>query len=255
MPRFRTVIFDCDSTLSTVEGIEELATAHRAEVTTLTEAAMRGEVPLDAVYGRRLALVRPTREAVCALGRRYVETLVPDAHETIAALVMSAIEVRVISGGLRPAVLTLTRALGLPDDAVAAVDVHFDDKGQYAGFDERSPLARAGGKRATLEAWLPSLARPIMFVGDGATDLEARPLVECFVAFAGVIERPKVIAAADVVVAACSLAPIVPLAIGEDVPVDDGVRAICAKGLHLLGGRRPPNDLRLESATHARRDR
>src|SRR5690606_739353 len=83
---FRTVIFDCDSTLSTIEGIEELARDHRAEVEALTEEAMRGAIPLEEVYGRRLALVRPTRDAVLSLGRRYVETMVPDAAETIAAL-------------------------------------------------------------------------------------------------------------------------------------------------------------------------
>ena len=57
--RFRTVVFDCDSTLSAIEGIDELAGEHRSAVTELTEAAMRGEVPLQDVYGRRLALIRP----------------------------------------------------------------------------------------------------------------------------------------------------------------------------------------------------
>jgi hypothetical protein len=64
MIHYRTVIFDCDSTLSALEGIEELASDHRREVETLTDAAMRGEVPLDEVYGRRLELIRPTRQAV-----------------------------------------------------------------------------------------------------------------------------------------------------------------------------------------------
>ena len=83
MSRYRCVIFDCDSTLSTIEGIEVLAAAHREEVAALTDAAMRGEIPLEQVYGRRLDLVRPTRDAVAALGRRYVETLVPDAAEVV----------------------------------------------------------------------------------------------------------------------------------------------------------------------------
>ena len=169
---------------------------------------------------RRLELVRPTRDQVAALGERYVRTLVTDARETIAALLAENIEVRVISGGIRQAVVTLALALGLTERAVAAVEVHFDENGDYAGFDASSPLARSGGKRTILERWLPELPRPVMLVGDGATDLEARPPADMFVAFAGVVERQVVIDAADVVVRAPSLAPVVVLALGGVAPRD-----------------------------------
>ncbi|MGQ0714465.1 MAG: HAD-IB family phosphatase [Gemmatimonadaceae bacterium] len=232
--RYGSVIFDCDSTLSAIEGIEELAHAHREEIARLTEAAMRGEIPLEDVYGRRLDLVRPTRAQIEALGERYVETLVTDARETIAALSSEGIEVRVMSGGIRQAVLALAVALGLSEPAVAAVDVYFDASGNYAGFDERSPLARSGGKRTVLERWLPELPRPIMLVGDGATDLEARPPADTFVAFAGVVERQAVIEAADEVVRAPSLAPVVSLALGGVAPRDGTARAVFELGRSLM---------------------
>lgn len=232
--RFGSVIFDCDSTLSAIEGIEELSHAHREEIARLTEAAMRGEIPLEDVYGRRLELVRPTREQVGALGERYVRTLVTDARETIAALLAEGIEVRVMSGGIRQAVVTLALALGLTERAVAAVEVHFDENGAYAGFDEASPLARSGGKRTVLERWVPELPRPIMLVGDGVTDLEARPPADTFVAFAGVVERPAVIDAADVVVRTPSLAPIVVLALGGVAPRDPAAREVFELGKTLM---------------------
>lgn len=212
-PAFASVIFDCDSTLSAIEGIEELASAHRDEVTRLTEAAMRGEVALEDVYGRRLALIRPTRAAVEALGRRYVEALVPGARETIAGLLDAGVEVRILSGGLRPPVVEVARALGLDQGAVTAVDIRFDEHGEYAGFDERSPLTRSAGKADIVREWGELLPRPAMLVGDGATDLAAAREVEMFVAFAGVIERPVVTAAADVVVREPSLSPILALAL------------------------------------------
>ena len=34
-------------------------------------------------------------------------------------------------------------------------------------------------------------------VGDGMTDLEAQPVVDAFIAFAGVVERPTVVGAAE----------------------------------------------------------
>lgn len=243
MPRYGSVLFDCDSTLSAIEGIEVLARSHADEVARLTDAAMRGEVPLEQVYARRLALVRPTRAALEALGRAYIDALVPDARDVVAALRDAGVVVRIISGGLLPAVQAVGDALALGPDAVAAVDVYFDAHGAYAGFDESSPLGRTGGKPAIVERWRDALPDPVMLVGDGATDLEARPLVDCFVAFAGVVAREAVIQAADVVVRAPSLAPILPLALGDDPPADPRHRAIFLKGVSLLDSRDAPLDL------------
>lgn len=214
MPRFRTVLFDCDSTLSAIEGIDELAVHCREDVEQLTDAAMRGRIPLEAVYGRRLQLVKPTRTALDALGREYVARLVPHAVETVAALKAAGVDVRIISGGLLPAVLEVARAVHVDASHVAAVDISFNDDGSYAGFDAASPLTMSGGKRAAIDRW--NIRRPALMVGDGTTDLEARPVVDMFVAFAGVVERPSVVQSADVVVRANSLAPILPIVLHGD---------------------------------------
>ena len=214
MPRFRTVLFDCDSTLSAIEGIDELAVHCRDDVEQLTDAAMRGRIPLEEVYGRRLQLVQPTRARVEALGREYVAQLVPDAADAVAALHAAGVEVRIISGGLLPAVLAVARAVGVDAGRVAAVDITFNADGSYAGFDTTSALTMSGGKLTTIERW--AVDRPAMMVGDGTTDLEAKPVVDFFLAFAGVVERPNVVNAADAVVRANSLAPVLPLVLNAD---------------------------------------
>lgn len=232
VPRYSTVVFDCDSTLSAVEGIDELAGAQRPAISALTDAAMRGEFPLEDVYGRRLALVRPSREQLAALGVRYVERLVPHARETVAALRAEGIAVRIVSGGLRPAVLAVSRALSIPDDHVAAVDVRFDGEGGYAGWDDASPLGYSMGKRRQLELWRSSLEPPVMIVGDGMTDLEARPPADAFVAFAGVVAREAVLAAADFVIHELSLAPVLALALGGIQPRSREARALLSRAVH-----------------------
>jgi phosphoserine phosphatase len=122
----------------------------------------------------------------------------------------------------------------VPDERVAAVDVFFDARGEYAGFDEKSPLARQGGKEVVIASWT-DLPRPVMLVGDGATDLEARPAVDHFVAFAGVADRPNVTGQADVVIRAPSLLPVLALAVdGSDVREVD-IRELVDRGLALLG--------------------
>jgi phosphoserine phosphatase len=209
---FRSIVFDCDSTLTAIEGIDELAGAYRDEIRALTDAAMAGEVALEAVYGRRLKIIRPGRPQIDALGHAYVEALVPDARECVAALCSLGKEVRVLSGGLRPPVDALAQALGLRRDMVGAVEVYFDDYGGYAGYDHASPLARSGGKAEQISSW--KLPHPILLVGDGATDAEARPAVDAFAAYMGVAFRPAVADAADVVLRDASLAPVLSLAVG-----------------------------------------
>ena len=208
--RFGTVIFDCDSTLSAIEGIEELAREHRDEIARLTASAMAGEVPLEEVYGRRLELIRPTRAAIEAVGRLYIERLVPGAIETVETLRAAGVAIQILSGGLAPAVRVMARRLGVSDQQVAAVELEFSPSGEYAGFDTTSLLARAGGKRHWIETLGRDLPRPLLLVGDGATDLEARPAVDAFAVFTGVVARPDVVRHADVVIPGPSLTQLLP---------------------------------------------
>ena len=231
--RASTVIFDCDSTLSAIEGIESISHGN-AEIEALTRAAMDGAVALEAVYGARLEIARPSREAVDRLGRDYTDRLMPDARAVIAALRSEGVRVRIMSGGLLPAVRRMGRELGFDDEDIAAVDVRFDAAGRYAGYDTTSPLARAGGKGELVCLWRRSLPSPIILVGDGATDAEAVPALDAFVAYCGVVERPSVVAVADYVIRSESLAPVLPIAL-EREPVDDGYHELYRKGLALLG--------------------
>lgn len=195
---------------------------------------MRGRIPLEQVYGRRLDLARPTRGRVLALGRMYVDALVPDARETVAALIEEGVHVRIMSGGLKQSVVLLAQAIGIEESAVDAVEVYFGHDGGYSGFDTASPLAMSGGKRKVVEGWT-GVPRPIMLVGDGATDQEAQPAVDAFVAFAGVAYRPLVVKAADLVIRERSLAPVVPLALGMQPPKSAAARAVFDRGVSLLG--------------------
>ena len=191
---------------------------------------MSGQLPLEQIYARRLALARPNRRRVEDLGRLYVERLVPDAREVVAALADNEVDVRIVSSGVRPAVLTLARWLGVPDDRVAAVDLRFDAAGEYDTFAD-SPLVASGGKVAILESW--QLNRPVMMVGDGMTDLETRPVVDLFVAFAGVAARPRVMAGADVVITDFSMAPVLTLALDRP-PEHEPARSVYERGFSML---------------------
>lgn len=193
-PPYSTIVFDCDSTLSAIEGIDELAGPEvLGELATLTDQAMAGELPLEAVYGKRLERVCPSREALEQLGHRYIATALPGVRELVRDLLSLDKRVLIFSGGLLPAVRALGVHLGLEPIDVFAVDVFHEADGSYRDFDRASPLARAGGKLELLKRLGGSRALgPIALVGDGATDREALPELARFLAFGGVVERPAV---------------------------------------------------------------
>jgi phosphoserine phosphatase len=216
---FAAVYFDCDSTLSAIEGVDELAAGlpphRRAELLALTQRAMDGSQPPAHVYGPRLRAIAPRRDQLLAIGRLYVERAVPDAREVIAALHRSGKRTGIVSGGLLPAVEVLAAHLGIAAADVHAVPLQFDAAGAYSGFDRSSPLARNGGKAEVL-ASLPKDRRPLAFVGDGATDLETMGTADLFVGYGGVAIRTAVRDDAEAWFETPSLAPMLRLVLTQD---------------------------------------
>ena len=202
-PAFRTVVLDVDSTVSGIEGIDWLA-ARRGDIVSrrvadLTNTAMQGGIPLEQVYGLRLDAIRPRREEVDALSRAYVDALAPGALETIGRLKNAGVQIVLVSGGLRHALLRLALHLGLSATDVHAVSLRFDAVGAYQGYDTGSPMTTSDGKRRMVESL--ALDGPILAVGDGATDLAMRDVVDLFVAVHRISSRaPNVVDRADVVV-------------------------------------------------------
>jgi phosphoserine phosphatase len=196
----KLIIFDCDSTLSSIEGIDELGRVRGPEifrqVEAMTHDAMDGKISVEAVFGRRLEIIKPRRADVDAVGQRYIETIEPTAAETVTALMARGWTPLIISGGFRPAIRPLADRLGIA--RVEAVDLFFDEAGEYRGFDEKYPTTRSGGKPEVVKQLRAELnpARVVM-VGDGVSDLETKPVVDLFVGFGRYVAREKVRAGAD----------------------------------------------------------
>lgn len=163
---------------------------------------MRGEIAVEDVYAERLNAVRPSYDEIMQLARAYVDRLEPGAAKSLAELTNAGVRVVLVTGGLRDAILAVARVTGLPESAVNAVSLSYSDSGEYAGFDEQSPLTRNGGKVEVVRRL--GLERPALGVGDGITDLELRtadpPAVDAFVAYTGVVKRDAVVRGADFVV-------------------------------------------------------
>jgi phosphoserine phosphatase len=249
---FDLIFFDCDSTLSAIEGIDELARFKGKEwrVGVLTEKAMNGDLDLAEVYGKRLQAIRPTRGQLKAVEERYWETIVPDTEAVIAALRFLGKQIFVVSGGLAEPVRGFAKRLGVGPENVRAVELEYNElsgdwwqyyqpetrhRQTYLDYNE-GPLTVSSGKPAIIESLAKGKHGRRLMVGDGASDLATKPVVDLFVGFGGVVARDKVKNGADVFVNINSLAPILPLAAGPNgyaKVLDTPHQAIFDKGLAL----------------------
>lgn len=193
---FDVICFDCDSTLSRIEGVDELAkrVGLGDELAQLTDSAMNGDVPLEAIYAKRLDLIKPSRADIEWLSKLYISELVDGVEVVFKQLAQHNKSVHIISGGLLPAILPLAKILHVPESNIHAVDIYFDNNGQYLGYDTASPLTKNGGKAVIVES-LES--HNVVMVGDGQTDLEAQKAGAKVIGFGGVIARDAVRNKAD----------------------------------------------------------
>lgn len=195
----KLLCLDCDSTLSAIEGIDELARfrgpAAFAAIEQMTRDAMEGRLALDEIFARRLELIRPTRDEVAEVGRRYLAHLEPGARATVATLRAAGWQPVIVSGGYTQAIAPLAAHLGIA--RIEAVALEFDAAGAYTGYDRAHPAARRGGKPEIIRALRAELhPRRTVLVGDGASDLEAREAVDLFVGFGRYARRAPVEAGA-----------------------------------------------------------
>lgn len=231
------VIFDCDSTLSGVEGINVMAQENGVfqAVYDLTERAMALTGLDPALYQARLDLVRPRAEQMARVTEAYWQNLTPDVAAVIDSLHAMGKAVYVVSAGLQIPVAEFAARLHIPAARVYAVEVYFDEQGNYQDFDRDSPLAGAHGKSVIVNE-LKRQHPQIAHIGDGMNDLEAAQLVSRFVGYGGVCYRPAIASKSPYYIRSMSLAPVLPLLLTrrEARHLPTSHQSLYSKGLELL---------------------
>ena len=183
---FRLIAFDMDSTLITIETIDEIADfcGRKAEVAAITEAAMRGEITdYDTSLRRRVALLEGLPES--ALERVYVErmALTPGARTLIAACKAHGLRVLLVSGGFTWYTERLRARLGI--DFTRANTLEFAE-GRLTGRLVEGPIVNGERKREAVESVCRELGctpGQAIVVGDGANDLLMMAISGVSVAF------------------------------------------------------------------------
>lgn len=193
---FKLVAMDMDSTLITIECIDEIADMQglKPQVAEITEAAMRGELDFADSLKRRVALLEGLDGA--ALERVYDERLnISMGGETMLAAVRAAgLKTLLVSGGFTFFTERLQRRLGLDFIHANALEL-VDGKltGRVVGG-----IVDAEEKQRTVEricAQLGATPDQAMVMGDGANDLKMMKVAGLSVAFRA---KPVVYQQADV---------------------------------------------------------
>ncbi len=170
--RKRMLIADMDSTIITIECIDEIAdfVGRKKEVSAITERAMNGELDFAQALGERVALLAGLPEAT--LQHVYEERLhfMPGARELVATMNASGAHTVLVSGGFDFFTSRVQGALGFALDKSNRLEVQ---DGKLTGR-VMLPILDKNAKLQTLmeeSARLGISADDILAVGDGANDL------------------------------------------------------------------------------------
>jgi phosphoserine phosphatase len=192
---FKLLVMDMDSTLITIECIDEIADMHglKNEVAAITESAMRGELDFRESLTQRVALLKGLEAT--ALQQVFDERLLLSlgAKELLTGAQAAGLRTVLVSGGFTFYTDRLRQQLTF--DVARANELEIkDDKltGRVIG-----PIIDASEKRHTVEMQAQALGVPTtaaIVMGDGANDLEMMSVAGLSVAFRA---KPIVRAQAD----------------------------------------------------------
>ncbi len=190
----RLMVADMDSTMITIECIDELAdyAGIKPQIAEITEAAMRGELDFEGALDARVALLKGLPEAV--IDTCYAERvrIMPGARELVRTMKANGARCVLVSGGFTVFADRVAAEIGFDRALSNQLEIA---GGALLGSVTR-PIVGAATKRETLAAEAATLGIGLdaaLAVGDGANDI---PMIEIAGLGAAYHAKPKTAAAA-----------------------------------------------------------
>lgn len=181
---FKLLAMDMDSTLITIECIDEIADMQglKPQVAAITEAAMRGEIEFPESLTRRVALLKGLDAS--ALQRVYDERLALSmgAQPMLDAIAAAGLKTLLVSGGFTFFTERMQQRLGLDYTNANVLEI---DQGKLTGR-VIGGIVDADEKQRTVErvcAELGCSTHQAIVMGDGANDLKMMRISGMSVAF------------------------------------------------------------------------
>ncbi len=178
------LIADMDSTIIQQECLDELAafTGKKAEVSAITEQAMRGDLDFEAALKRRVAMLEGLPLSVLQETLETRITLTPGAYDLVQTMNARGAMTALVSGGFTFFTHRIAQATGFQDNQGNTLEIK---DGRLTGGLEEPILGRAA-KREALETICDLQGIDVsatIAVGDGANDLDMLQAAGTGVAF------------------------------------------------------------------------
>jgi len=192
--RKKLLIADMDSTIIGQECIDELAdfAGKRAEISAITERAMRGELDFEAALKERVAMLKGLSESVLTEAFETRISLTAGARTLVQTMNAAGAVTALVSGGFTFFTRRVSTATGFHHTQANTLII---ENGALTGAVREPILGRAAKlealERIALENGVPLAAT--LAVGDGANDLSMLGAAGLGVAFHA---KPTVAAAA-----------------------------------------------------------
>ena len=191
----RVLVADMDSTMITVECIDELAdyAGIKPEVAAVTERAMRGELDFEAALDARVRLLEGLDEGVIDRCLAERVRIMPGAHALVRTMRARGALCVLVSGGFTRFAEQVATDIGFTRAIANVLEM---GNGRLTGRVQR-PIIGAEAKEQTLRAAVAEVGvgpEAALAVGDGANDLRMIAHAGLGVAYRA---KPVVAAAAD----------------------------------------------------------
>lgn len=190
--RKKLLVSDMDSTMITVECIDELAdyAGLKAEIAEVTERAMRGELPFAEALRERVARLKGLEEAMIARCHEERVRIMPGAEALVRTMRRNGAYCLLVSGGFTHFADRVAEAIGFHHAASNRLRI---EDGKLSGLVEEPILGAEAKRQSLLDAAAEHGVElsDTLAVGDGANDL---PMIEA--AGLGVAFRAKPVVAA-----------------------------------------------------------
>ncbi len=207
----RKFVFDFDSTLTSVEGLDVLAeislegNPKRAEIVKkiqeITDLGIDGDISFTDSLSRRIALLQANKSHLGELIKLLKGKLSASVAANKSFFKDYKDQIYVISCGFKEFIDPIVADLNITSDRVYANTFKFDENGTIVGFDEVNPLSQHNGKVNCLKG--ANLDGEIQIIGDGYSDFVMRRegVAQKFFAYTENVSRKKATDNADHVVA------------------------------------------------------
>jgi len=200
-------IFDFDSTLTKVEGLDVLAEITLAnnpkkdqiieEIISITNLGIDGEISFTQSLERRIKLLSANRSDLELLIQELKKRVSSSIERNKEFFELFSENIYVISAGFKEFIDPIVAEYNIPSERVYANTFEFNSEGEIIGFDRDNVLSTHNGKIACLKNL--QLDGEIQVIGDGYSDYVTKEagVADKFFAYTENVQRAKTIKNAD----------------------------------------------------------